>query len=65
MSNTFISKVRLKFAKNQAKAKQHAEAKHFLFENYSPSSYTLPSKNNRRYSTKCTKNKYACLSAVV
>ena len=37
--------------KNQAKAKQHSEAEHLLFENYSfPSS-----KNNSRYSKKCTK----------
>ena len=47
--------------KNQAKAKQHREAKLLLFENHSPSSSKLPSKNNSRYSKKCTKNKYFCL----
>ena len=47
--------------KNQAKAKQHSEAEHLLFENYSfPSS-----KNNSRYSKKCTKNRYVCLNEVI
>ena len=40
----FISDTRLKFAKYQAKAKQHPEAKLFLFENYSLSSFMLSSK---------------------
>ena len=36
ISNTFISKVRVKLAKNQANAKQHPEAGPLLFdENYS------------------------------
>ena len=36
ISNTFISKARLKLAKSQANAKQHLEARLFLFdENYS------------------------------
>ena len=30
ISNTFISKTRLKFIKNQAKAKQHPEAQLFI-----------------------------------
>ena len=34
MSYTFISNARLKLAKNQANAKQHPKAEHFLFENY-------------------------------
>ena len=47
ISNTFISNDRLKLAKKQANAKQHPEAELLLFENYSHSSYTLLSKNNR------------------
>ena len=62
-SNTFISNARLKLPKNQAKAKQHPE---FLpFENYLLSSSTLSANNNRRYSKKCTKNKYLCLYEVI
>ena len=57
ISNTFISNTRLRLAKNQAKAKKHLKAELLLFENYSPFSF----KNNRRYSKKCTKNKYTCL----
>ena len=40
--------------KKQAKPKQHPEAELLLFQNYSLSSFTLSSKNNR-YSKKCTK----------
>ena len=61
-SNTFISNTRLKLAKNQAKTKQHIEAELKLFENYLLSSSMLSSKNNSRYSKKCTKNKYICLN---
>ena len=53
----FISNTSLKLAKNQAKYKQHAEAKLLLFENYSLSSSVLSSKNNRRYSKKYAENK--------
>ena len=49
ISNTFISNAKLKLAKNQANAKQHLEAELLLFENYSHSSSTLLSKNNRTY----------------
>ena len=42
--------------RKQAKAKQHPDA-----ENYSLSSFTLSSRNNRRYSKKCTKSKFLCL----
>ena len=52
ISNTFISNARLKLAENQANAKQHSEAELLLFENYSRSSSTLSSKNNRTYSEK-------------
>ena len=45
-------------AKNQAKAKKQPEAELLLFENYLLFSSTLSPKNNRRYSKKCTKNKY-------
>ena len=55
ISNTFINNPRLKLIKNQAKVKQHPKAELLLFENYSLSSFTLSSKNNRRYSKKCTR----------
>ena len=38
--------------KNQAKAKQHTEAELLRFKNYSHTSSTLSSKNNRTYSKK-------------
>ena len=47
ISDTFISNARLKLAENQAKVKQYPEAKLLLFENYSLSSSTFSSKNNR------------------
>ena len=50
--NTFITNARLKLAKTQANAKQHPDAEQLLFENYSHSSSTLSSKNNRAYSMK-------------
>ena len=52
ISNTFISKTRLKLAKNQANATQHPAVEPLLFENYSHSSSKLSSKNNRAYSEK-------------
>ena len=45
ISNTFIRNARLKLAKCQANNKQHSKTEFWLFENYSPSSSTLPSKN--------------------
>ena len=45
----------MKLAKNQAKAKQHPETELLLFENYSLSSFTLSSINNRRHSKNYTK----------
>ena len=65
ISNTFISNVRLKLAKNQAKAKQNHEAEHLLLENYLLSSSKLSSKNDKRYSKKSTKNKHFCLIEVI
>ena len=52
----------MKLAKNWAKAKQHAEAKLLLLENYAVSSSTLSSKDNRRYPKKCAKNKYVYIN---
>ena len=60
ISYTFISNVWLKLVKIQAKAKQHSEAELLLFENYLLFSSTLSTKNNRKYSKICTKNKYFC-----
>ena len=65
ISNTFISNARLKLAKNQAKAKQHPNAEILLFENYLLSAPTLSFKNNRRYSKKVQKTKYACLNKAI
>ena len=52
ISNTFVSNAWLKMAKIQANAKQHPQAEILLFEYYSHSWSTLPSKNNRTYSKK-------------
>ena len=48
ISNTFITNNRLKLTKNQARAKQHPEAKLLLFENYLLSSSTLSSKSKKK-----------------
>ena len=55
----------LKLAKNQAESTQYPEAELLLLENYSLSSSILSSKNNRRYSKKCTKNKCVCFNEVL
>ena len=55
ISNTFISKARLKLAKNQANAKHHPEAELLLFQNYSHSfiiQIIFYSQNNSTYSKK-------------
>ena len=66
ISNTFISNVKLKLAKNQANFKQHPQAELLLFENYLHSSPTLSSKNNRTYSKKqAKKNKTVCLHEII
>ena len=65
ISNTFISKTRLKLTENQAKAKQHPEAERLLFENYSLSSSMLSSKAYMRYSKKCAKNKYVSFKGII
>ena len=47
INNIFISNAGLKLANNQAQDKQHPEDELLLFENYSLSSSTLSSENNR------------------
>ena len=54
----------LKLAKNSAKFKQHLEDELWLFKNYSLSSSTLSSRNNKRYSKKCTKTRPSVLMAL-
>ena len=65
ISSTFISNARLKLAKNQANAKQHLEAELWKFENYSHSSSTLSSKNNRTYSKNKQKIKCICIHEII
>ena len=48
----FYKQLQAETGKKSANAKQNHEAKLWLFENYSQSSYTLSSKNNRIYSKK-------------
>ena len=55
----------MKFAKNQAKAKQHPEAELLLLKNYSLFSSTLLSKNNKIYSEIWAKNKYVCFHMIL
>ena len=64
-NKSFISKVRLKLAKNQAIAKQHPEAKLRLFENCSHSSSMLSSKNNRTCSKNKQENKCVCIHEIM
>ena len=52
-------------AKNQASAKQHPKAELLLFKNYSHSSSTLSSRNNRTYSKKKQNNKYICIHEMI
>ena len=65
ISITFISKIKLKLAKNQAKAKQHPEAELLLFENYTLSLSMLSSKSNMRYSKIIAKNKCVCFNGIL
>ena len=51
--------------KKQANAKQHPEAELLLFENFSHSSSTLSSKNNRTYSENKQKNNCACIHEII
>ena len=57
----FISNARLKLGKNQAKSKQHPEAKFLLSQSYSLFSYMVSSKTNMRYSKKCAKTSVSVL----
>ena len=50
IGSTFRSTTRLELANDQAKAKQHPEAKFLLFENYSLSLSTLSFKVDKTYS---------------
>ena len=52
----------MKLPKNQANAKQHPEAELMLFGNYSHSSPTSSSKNNKIYSKKYTKEQMCLYS---
>ena len=52
-------------AKNQANDKQHPEAELLLFENYSHSSSTLSSKNNRTYPENQQKNNYILIHEII
>ena len=61
ISNTLISNIRLKLTKNQAKTKQHSEAKLLLFENYLPASSMLSSKANMKFSKKMCKKQVRLL----
>ena len=66
ISHIFTNNARLKSAKkNEAKAKHNPEAELLLFESYSLSSFTLSTKNYKRYSKKCTKNKCVCFNEVI
>ena len=65
ISNTYLSNARLILTKIQAISKKHPGAKLLLFENYSLCSFMLPSKNKRKYSKKCTKNKCICFNEVI
>ena len=52
-------------AKSQANAKQHPEDELWLLENYSHSSSTFSSKNNRTYSKNKQKNKCFCIHEII
>ena len=58
---TFISNTRLKLIK----ATQHHEAELSLFENYVLPSFMLLTKNDRKYSKKCTKNKCVSFDEII
>ena len=65
ITNPLISYSRLKFAKPQAKAKQHLQVGLVLLESYGLSSFTFSFKNNRRYSKKCVKNRCLCFNEFI
>ena len=56
----------MKFAKNQAEAKQQPDAELLLFKNYYLlSSPILSSKFSKRYSETCAKNKYVSFHVII
>ena len=65
ISHTFISKTKLKLAKNKTNAKHHPEAVFLLFENHLLFSSMLWSKSNLRYSQKCAKNKGVYFNKII
>ena len=65
ISNTLICNARWNLQKQQAKVKQYLEAELLLLRNYSFSSSTLSSKNNKRYSETCTSNKCICFHMII
>ena len=65
LSYTFIKNAKLKLAKNQANAKQHPEAELLKLKNYSHSSSTLSTKDNRTYSKKKQKKKWVCILEII
>ena len=64
-SNTFVINTRIKLAKNLTNAKQLSEFELLLFANYSNSSSTLSSKNNRTCSKKKQDNKCVCIHGII
>ena len=60
ISNFFICNSRLKLAENIARAKQQPEAELMLFENYTLSSSTLSSQNNKAYFKRREKSMCLC-----
>ena len=60
MSNTLISNIRLKLAKNPAKAKQHPRL-NFCYLKIIPTLHLLPPKTTTRYSKKCAKKQVCVL----
>ena len=61
----FYTQCQAETGKKLSNAKQHPEAELSLFKNYSLSSSTLSSKNNTRYSEKCSRNKCVCFNDVI
>ena len=65
VSNTFLSNIRLKLEKNQAKSKQHPEAELLLFEYYILSSFMLFSKSNMRNVQKISFNDITVMKIII
>ena len=65
ISNTFISKTRLKLAKNQANAKHHPDAELLTCQNYSHSLSTLSTKTIGYILKNKQKNKCVCIHEII